>query len=74
MNIKDLAINGSQVFSMKGWLSELIKIGPFNHQDELYFSKKIIDSKPIQKTDRYRVEVIQNNGERAWSSPIWVSK
>jgi hypothetical protein len=74
VSIKDLAINGSQVFSMKGWLSELIKIGPFNHQDELYFSKKIIDSKPIQKTDRYRVEVIQNNGERAWSSPIWVSK
>ena len=35
--------------------------------------KKIIDDKPIQKTDRYRVEVIQNNGERAWSSPIWVS-
>ena len=38
-----------------------------------HFSKKIIDSKPSQKTDRYRVEVIQNNGERAWSSPIWVS-
>ena len=73
VSIKDLAINGSQVFSMKGWLSELIKIGPFNHQDELYFSQKIRDSKPIQKTDRYRVEVIQNNGERAWSSPIWVS-
>ena len=73
VNIKDLVINGSKVFYMRGWLSELIKIGPFNHIDELYFSKKIIDNKPIQKTDRYRVEVIQNNGERAWSSPIWVS-
>ena len=73
VGIKDLVINGSKVFYMKGWLSELIKIGPFNHKDELYFSKKIIDNKPIQKTDRYRVEVIQNNGERAWSSPIWVS-
>ena len=73
MGIKDLVINGSKVFYMKGWLSELIKIGPFNHEDELYFSQKIIDKKPIQKTDRYRVEVIQNNGERAWSSPIWAS-
>jgi hypothetical protein len=73
VGIKDLVINGSKVFYMQGWLSELIKIGPFNHQDELYFSKKILDNKPIQKTDRYRVEVIQNNGERAWSSPIWVS-
>ena len=73
VSIKDLVSNGSKVFYMKGWLSELIKIGSFSHQDELYFSKKIIDDKPIQKTDRYRVEVIQNNGERAWSSPIWVS-
>ena len=73
MAIKDLAINGSKVFSMNGWLSELVKIGPFNYHDELYFSKKIIDNKPNQKTDRYRIEVIQNNGERAWSSPIWVS-
>ena len=49
MSIKDLAINGSQVFSMKGWLSELIKIGPFNHQDELYFSKKILQSNGMEK-------------------------
>ena len=74
VNIKDIVINGSKVFYMKGWLSELIKIGPFNHQDELSFSKKIIDNKPINKIDRYRVEVIQNNGHRAWSSPIWVTK
>jgi len=73
LSIKDLVINGSKVFYMKGFLSELIKIGPFNHQDELFFSKEIIDNKPIKKTDRYRIEVIQNNGHRAWSSPIWVS-
>ena len=58
---------------MKGWLSELIKIGPLNFKDELMFKKEIIDNKPVLKTDRYRVEVIQNNGHRAWSSPIWVS-
>jgi hypothetical protein len=57
---------------MRGWLNELIKIGPFNFKDELSFSKKIIDEKPKLKIDRYRVEVIQNNGNRAWSSPIWV--
>jgi len=73
INIKDIALNGSKVFYLKGWLSELIKIGPLNFKDELMFEKKIIDNKPILKTDRYRVEVIQNNGHRAWSSPIWVS-
>ena len=73
INIKDIALNGSKVFYLKGWLSELIKIGPFNFKDELMFKKEIIDNKPVLKTDRYRVEVIQNNGHRAWSSPIWVS-
>ena len=73
INIKDIALNGSKVFYLKGWLSELIKIGPLNFKDELLFKKEIIDNKPVLKTDRYRVEVIQNNGHRAWSSPIWVS-
>ena len=73
INIKDIALNGSKVFYLKGWLSELIKIGPLNFKDELMFKKEIIDNKPVLKTDRYRVEVIQNNGHRAWSSPIWVS-
>ena len=73
LNLRDLINNGSKVFYINGWLSELIKIGSFHHQDELSFSKNIIDNQPIQKTDRYRLEVIQNNGQRAWSSPIWVS-
>ena len=33
----------------------------------------INDKKPRLKKDRYRVEVIQENGHRAWSSPIWTS-
>ena len=49
-----------------------LKFSNFNFKDELSFSKKIIDEKPKLKIDRYRVEVIQNNGNRAWSSPIWV--
>ena len=72
LSIKNIIKNGSKVFYIRGWLNELIKIGPFNFKDELSFSKKIIDEKPILKIDRYRVEVIQNNGNRAWSSPIWV--
>ena len=74
VGIKDLAVNGSKVFYMQGWLSELLKIGPFNYKDELFFFKKTLDNNPSLKTDRYRVEVIQTNGERAWSTPIWVSK
>ena len=71
-DLEDLIKNGSKVLYIRGWLNELIKIGSFNFKDELSISKKIIDNKPQLKIDRYRVEVVQNNGNRAWSSPIWV--
>ena len=34
----------------------------------------IDDDTPIQGEIHYRVRVEQRNGERAWSSPVWVSK
>ncbi len=30
------------------------------------------DDEPLQAEANYRVRVEQRNGERAWSSPIWV--
>ena len=74
LNIFDILKTGSKVFYIKGWLNELIKVGPFNFDDELSFYKKISDNIPKLKTDRYRVELIQDNGHRAWSSPIWVTQ
>ena len=26
----------------------------------------------MKNNDRYRVEIIQKNNHRAWSSPIWI--
>ena len=37
-------------------------------------NKKIVDNNPLYETDRYRVEVVQHNAHRAWSSPIWVTQ
>ena len=31
-----------------------------------------VDDEPIERETHYRVRVEQRNGQRAWSSPIWV--
>jgi hypothetical protein len=33
---------------------------------------KITDDEPLTEETHYRVRVEQRNGQRAWSSPIWV--
>ena len=73
INIIDIIKNGSKVFYMNGWLNQLIKIGPFNFEDEISFNKNLVDTQSKLKNDRYRIEVIQDNGHYAWSSPIWTS-
>lgn len=32
----------------------------------------VVDDEPLQREVNYRVRVEQRNGQRAWSSPIWV--
>ena len=32
----------------------------------------ITDDEPVERETHYRVRVEQRNGQRAWSSPIWV--
>ena len=34
----------------------------------------ITDEEPIKDTDFYYLRVTQNNGQMAWSNPIWVNK
>ena len=53
------------------WLSQLLKVGPFSY-DHLNFLKYRKDKIKTKNGDRYRVEVIQKNNHRAWSSPIWI--
>ena len=74
IKIREIIKSGSKVIYPNKWLNELIKIGPFNNINELFLNKKIIDNNPLYETDRYRVEVVQHNGHRAWSSPIWVTQ
>jgi hypothetical protein len=31
-----------------------------------------VDDEPLQRETHYRIRVEQRNGQRAWSSPIWV--
>ena len=33
---------------------------------------ELADDQPIDREVHYRVRVEQRNGQRAWSSPIWV--
>ncbi len=32
----------------------------------------VVDDEPLDAETHYRVRVEQRNGQRAWSSPIWV--
>ena len=34
---------------------------------------QVTDDKPLERETHYRVRVEQRNGQRAWSSPIWVA-
>jgi hypothetical protein len=31
-----------------------------------------VDDEPLERQTHYRVRVEQRNGQRAWSSPIWI--
>ncbi|MBN1351131.1 DUF3604 domain-containing protein, partial [candidate division KSB1 bacterium] len=35
---------------------------------------EFIDDEPLKKETHYRIRVEQRNGQRAWSSPIWIHK
>ena len=48
----------------QGWLTDELTLD-LNYEDEAAES-------PAGQTDCYYVRVIQRNGQRAWSSPIWV--
>ena len=69
--IKDIVEGGSKTIFTNKWLSQLFKIGPFSydHSNSIVYKNKNISMK---NNDRYRVEIVQKNNHRAWSSPIWI--
>ncbi len=69
--LKDIISNGSKTIFINKWLSPLFKIGPFSY-DHLNFIKYSNKNILMKIKDRYRVEIIQKNNHRAWSSPIWI--
>ena len=69
--LEDIINEGSKTIFTDKWLSQLFKVGPFSY-DHLNFLKYRKDKIKMKNNDRYRVEIIQKNNHRAWSSPIWI--
>ena len=69
--LEDIINEGSKTIFIDKWLSQLFKVGPFSY-DHLNFLKYTKHKIKMKNNDRYRVEIIQKNNHRAWSSPIWI--
>ena len=66
-------VHGSVAHRLRGWLSEAL----FLHRavPDVCFSAGIdVHDGGELAVDAYRVRVQQANGERAWSSPIWIER
>ena len=57
----------------RGWLSEAIQIGPLVPEAATRLECTLQD-RPELDEDRYRLEVVQANGQSAWLSPIWARR
>ena len=58
---------------LRGWLSEAIRVGPLDPIGDCTVAGEF-DDEPTTESDRYRLEVVQKNGQCAWLSPIWVER
>lgn len=64
---------GSIAHRLRGWLSEALLLHRAVPDVEFTASLDVRDAGE-QEVDAYRVRVLQANGERAWSSPIWIER
>ena len=71
-DIGELA-RGSIAHRLRGWLSEALLV--HRAVPDVCFTA-MIDARDAgeHEVDAYRVRVLQVNGERAWSSPIWIER
>ena len=81
VELNDLRVNhdlaelarGSIAHRLRGWLSEALLL----HRavpDVCFTAALVARDAGERETDAYRVRVLQINGERAWSSPIWIAR
>ncbi len=71
--LEDLLV-GSQTEFMRGWRSEALLVHRAVPEAQLCSSLAFEDTTDGQETDFYYVRVSQENGQWAWSSPIWISR
>lgn len=68
----DLIRQGHSHF-LRGWLSEAIAIGPAVPVEATRVTAEVVDE-PESEVDFYRLRVFQNNGQCAWTTPVWVER
>lgn len=71
--LKNLMRN-SEVILIRGPFGGKVKIHQAIPRKYYETTVKITDEKRIKDTDFYYLRVTQNNGQMAWSSPMWVNK
>jgi len=59
---------------MRGWLSEMIRVGPLVPLEECRLTAEFADERPELDTDVYRLRVAQVNGQWAWLTPVWAER
>ena len=65
-------LEGSRSVYMRGLVSEAILVHRAVLEEQLQYALVFEDDGPEQETDFYYARVAQENGQWAWSSPIWV--
>ncbi len=71
--ISDLLV-GSQSEFIRGWRSEALLVHRAIPAEQLQATLEFVDNERGRETDYYYVRVGQENGQWAWSSPIWVTR
>jgi hypothetical protein len=71
--LEDLLV-GSRTEFMRGWRSEALLVHHAVPEAQLRAALAFEDTTEGQETDFYYLRVSQENGQWAWSSPIWISR
>ena len=69
----DTLARGAVAHRLRGWLSEALLVHRAVPDVCFTASIELRDDGELD-TDVYRVRVLQANGQRAWSSPIWIER
>lgn len=70
----DQLLVGSRGESMRGWRSEAVLVHRAVAENRFTLSGEFEDEPSGREADFYYLRVAQENGQWAWSSPIWVDR